>query len=71
MFTSSSTYSASRPYRIFVSLLDKWEIGSALSDVLIVDCLQGAKQTLELHSANDEDVGACASREKGMLMLHI
>lgn len=57
MFTPSNTYSASRPFRIFVSLLDKWEIGSTLSDVLIMDCLQGIKQQMQDSTGNDEDVG--------------
>lgn len=30
---------AQRPYKIFVSLLDKWEIGYALTDYMILDAL--------------------------------
>ncbi|KDQ15544.1 hypothetical protein BOTBODRAFT_65254 [Botryobasidium botryosum FD-172 SS1] len=32
-----------RPYKIFISLLDKWEIGSLLTDVLLLDALKAVK----------------------------
>ncbi|KAH7875407.1 Dopey, N-terminal-domain-containing protein [Lentinula edodes] len=37
MLSPSGEYSESRPFKIFISLLDKWEIGAALSEVLIYD----------------------------------
>ena len=37
MFSPSTEYAQSRPFKIFISLLDKWEIGSALTEVLVLD----------------------------------
>lgn len=56
MFSPSSDYSESRPFKIFISLLDKWEIGAALTDVLVYDAFKAIKQYVELHADASEDV---------------
>jgi hypothetical protein len=56
MFTPSSDYSESRPFKIFISLLDKWEIGAALTDVLVYDALKAIKRFVELNPDTSEDV---------------
>lgn len=33
-----------RPFKVFLSLLDKWEIGYALTDAMILDALQFLEQ---------------------------
>ena len=56
MYNSSSDYSTTRPFKIFVSLLDKWEIGSLLTEVLIYDALLAIQRILA-SGGNEEDVG--------------
>ena len=56
MFAPSGDYSESRPFKIFISLLDKWEIGAALTDVLVYDALRAIKQFVELKPDTSEDV---------------
>lgn len=34
----------SRPFKIFISLLDKWELGGPLVEVLLYDALKAAKR---------------------------
>ena len=55
MYKSSPEYSATRPFKIFVSLLDKWEIGSLLTDVLIYDALLAMQRILNSREG-EEDV---------------
>ncbi|CCM03665.1 uncharacterized protein FIBRA_05809 [Fibroporia radiculosa] len=47
MFNPSIDYSPSRPFKIFISLLDKWEIGSLLTEVLIYDAFKAIRKALE------------------------
>lgn len=47
MSTSSSGVPDPRPYKIFISLLDKWEIGSPLTEVLIIDSVKAVQQHLK------------------------
>lgn len=56
MFHPSTEYAATRPFKIYVSLLDKWEIGAPLTDVLIYDSLKAIKQALTDGKDNYEDV---------------
>jgi hypothetical protein len=56
MFAPSGDYSESRPFKIFISLLDKWEIGAALTDVLVYDTFRAVKQFVESNSDTAEDV---------------
>ena len=44
MFNPSSAYSVTRPFKIYVSLLDKWEIGAPLTEVLVYDALKSIKR---------------------------
>ncbi|KAJ8084790.1 hypothetical protein PM082_003567 [Marasmius tenuissimus] len=61
MLTPSDEYNESRPFKIFVSLLDKWELGSALTEVLIYDSFKAIKQLVETSSDGKEDVVMTAS----------
>ncbi|KAF9245665.1 Dopey, N-terminal-domain-containing protein [Melanogaster broomeanus] len=61
MFTPSGEYSESRPFKIFISLLDKWEIGSPLTEVLIYDSLKAIRQHLQADSDINEDITMTAS----------
>ncbi|KAF7968943.1 hypothetical protein HWV62_28842 [Athelia sp. TMB] len=61
MFAPSSDYSESRPFKIFISLLDKWEIGSALTDALVYDAFKAIKQLVELNSDHAQDMIMTAS----------
>lgn len=43
-----------RPYKIFVSLLDKWEIGYPLTEVLVLDSFQALKLSFASDTTPDE-----------------
>ena len=57
MFHPSPEYSPSRPFKIFISLLDKWEIGSPLTEVLVFDAFRAVKQGVESGVDAGEEVG--------------
>ncbi|KAG9313948.1 Dopey, N-terminal-domain-containing protein [Chiua virens] len=61
MVTPSGEYSESRPFKIFISLLDKWEIGSPLTEALIYDALKAIRQHLITESETKEDITMTAS----------
>lgn len=61
MFTPSEEYAESRPFKIFISLLDKWEIGSPLTEVLVYDALKAIHQHMESKSITSSDVAMTAS----------
>jgi hypothetical protein len=44
MEINTNTLDSARPFRIFVSLLDRWEVGYPLSMVLVYDALNVAMQ---------------------------
>jgi hypothetical protein len=56
MFAPSSEYSELRPFKIFISLLDKWEIGAPLTNALIYDAFKAIKQLIDSGSDGAEDV---------------
>lgn len=56
MYSPSGDYSESRPFKIFISLLDKWEIGAALTDALVYDAFKAIKKFVEMNPDNSEDV---------------
>jgi hypothetical protein len=56
MINPSGDYPESRPFKIFISLLDKWEIGAALTDTLAYDALQAARVHVESERGTAEDV---------------
>ena len=57
MFNPSADYSPSRPFKIFISLLDKWEIGSLLTEVLVFDCFRALRDGIEGGGDPGNDVG--------------
>ncbi|KAG1754714.1 Dopey, N-terminal-domain-containing protein [Suillus paluster] len=62
MFAPSGEYSESRPFKIFISLLDKWEIGSALTDVLVLDALKAIRFLMQRDAEErNEDISMTAS----------
>jgi len=61
MMSPSGEYSESRPFKIFISLLDKWEIGAPLTQVLVYDSFKAVKRLTENASESSEDVGMTAS----------
>ena len=52
----SGEYLESRPFKIFISLLDKWEIGGPLTQVLVYDSFKAVKHLAENASESSEDV---------------
>lgn len=56
MFHPSSEYSTTRPFKIYISLLDKWEIGAPLTEVLIYDALKSIKGYARDNKDGGEDV---------------
>jgi len=57
MVNPSTEYSESRPFKIFVSLLDKWEVGGPLTEVLVYNALKAIERHVELETESSEDVG--------------
>jgi hypothetical protein len=45
-----------RPFKIFVSLLDRWEIGGPVTEALVIDALTALRNAMERAPDND-DVG--------------
>jgi hypothetical protein len=56
MFSPSAEYSESRPFKIFMSLLDKWEIGASLTDALVYDTFKAIKLLVESRPEASDDV---------------
>ena len=56
MFHPSPEYSPSRPFKIFISLLDKWEVGLPLTEVLVYDAFKALRRALESGQDVGEDV---------------
>ncbi|KAI0756510.1 Dopey, N-terminal-domain-containing protein [Daedaleopsis nitida] len=56
MFNPSPEYSQSRPFKIFISLLDKWEIGLPLTEILIYDAFKALRKALDYNSNVGEDL---------------
>lgn len=56
MVSPSGEYAESRPFKIFISLLDKWEIGAPLTEVLVYDALIAVKNLTEHPVDTGEDV---------------
>jgi hypothetical protein len=70
MFKPSTEYSESRPFKIFVSLLDKWEIGGPLTEVLVYNAFRAIKLSMETYTENMEDV-RCALALLSSLLIHL
>jgi len=45
----------------FISLLDKWEIGAALSEVLVYDAFKAIKNLAEAAPEGEEDISMTAN----------
>lgn len=43
-----------RPFKIFISLLDKWEIGGPLTEVLVLDAFAALQTSLRPNDDHDE-----------------
>lgn len=43
-----------RPFKIFISLLDKWEIGGCLTEVSVLDCFGALRASLRPDDEHDE-----------------
>ena len=56
MVSPSTEYSESRPFKIFVSLLDKWEVGGPLTEVLVYNALRAIGKHIEMETEGSEDV---------------
>lgn len=50
-------YPESRPFKVFISLLDKWEIGGALTEAIVLDVFKALKALIESDTASGGDVG--------------
>ncbi|KZT72967.1 hypothetical protein DAEQUDRAFT_808918 [Daedalea quercina L-15889] len=61
MHHPSLDYSQARPFKIFISLLDKWEIGSPLTEVLVYDSFKAIRKALERGSESGDDISMTAS----------
>ena len=57
-------YPESRPFKIFISLLDKWEIGGALTEAIVLDVFKALKALIESDTTSSEDVGALYLRSR-------
>jgi hypothetical protein len=42
----SQSYDAQKPFKVFLSLLDRWEVGASLSDKLAVPALEAIRTGL-------------------------
>ncbi|KAM0754971.1 hypothetical protein T439DRAFT_284317 [Meredithblackwellia eburnea MCA 4105] len=51
---STDTVDRQRPFKIFISLLDKWEIGGPLTEVLVLDAFAALKTSLRPNDDHDE-----------------
>lgn len=51
---SDQTTERQRPFKIFISLLDKWEIGANLTEVGVLDAFQALKEDLRPGDAHDD-----------------
>ena len=51
---STDSVDRQRPFKIFISLLDKWEIGAALTEVLVLDAFAALQMSLRPNDDHDE-----------------
>ncbi|TFY67972.1 hypothetical protein EVG20_g3733 [Dentipellis fragilis] len=61
MFSPSTEYSESRPFKIFISLLDKWEVGGPLTEVLALDAFTTLKTSVEENAETSDEMSMTAS----------
>ena len=65
MFNPSTEYPGSRPFKIFVSLLDKWEVGGPLTEVLVYNAFRAIEKHVEAGTESSGDVSPEASPGNG------
>jgi hypothetical protein len=56
MLASTKSLSGATPWRIFVCLLDKWEVGGPLTDSLVYDALKACYHTYTCNPDRNSDV---------------
>ncbi|KAH9043683.1 Dopey, N-terminal-domain-containing protein [Lactarius pseudohatsudake] len=61
MTSPSTEYPESRPFKVFISLLDKWEIGGALTEAIVLDVFKALKSLIESDTTSGGDVVMTAS----------
>ncbi|KAF9056037.1 Dopey, N-terminal-domain-containing protein [Panaeolus papilionaceus] len=61
MNSPSGEYAESRPFKIFISLLDKWEIGAPITESLAYDAFKAVKKLVESASDHGEDLSMTAN----------
>lgn len=73
MFASRPDAFDSRPFKIFISLLDKWEIGQHIADLMIIDVLKALRRcaTAVQQDGNGEDISMTAGTVTEALEPHI
>lgn len=54
MIAPSGEYAESRPFKIFISLLDKWEIGAPLTETLVFDSFKAIKHLIEAADGGED-----------------
>jgi hypothetical protein len=54
MVSPSGEYAESRPFKIFISLLDKWEIGAPLTEILVFESFKAIKQLIEAADGGED-----------------
>lgn len=57
MQESSGSHLGATPWRIFVCMLDKWEIGGPLTDALVYDALRVCYGTFGVDAGRNSEVG--------------
>lgn len=71
MISPSGEYAESRPFKIFISLLDKWEIGGILTETLVYDSFKAIMNLVEHPAENGEDVRSDFFPEVSLLIVSI
>ncbi|KAF8963955.1 Dopey, N-terminal-domain-containing protein [Flammula alnicola] len=61
MISPSGEYAESRPFKIFISLLDKWEIGAILTESLVYDAFKAIMNLVKNPTESGEDLTMTAS----------
>ncbi|KAF8215761.1 Dopey, N-terminal-domain-containing protein [Mycena galopus ATCC 62051] len=54
MLSPSGEYAESRPFKIFISLLDKWEIGAPLTESLVFDAFKSIKRLIQTADGGED-----------------
>ena len=67
MDAPSGEYPESRPFKIFISLLDKWEVGAPLTETLVYDALLDLKRLMQASHDPSSDVNMLFSSGECLL----